>query len=193
MKKSVPEHLIYRILEPGPAVLITAVVKGHADVSTVAWAMPLSGDPPLVAIAVEPMRHIHELISRSDEFTINVPHAGLLREVQHCGAVSGVDHDKFAETGLHAVSARQVEAPWIDECSAHLECGVVGRSDQGDHTLFVAEVLAAWADEAAFAERWRPEEETGQLLHHLAGRLYTRDERVIDAGAPPGAAEDAAR
>ena len=71
MKRPVPRHLIHRVLGPGPVVLVTASVKGHADISTVAWAMPLSGDPPLVVIAVEPVRHLHELISRSDEFTIN--------------------------------------------------------------------------------------------------------------------------
>jgi flavin reductase (DIM6/NTAB) family NADH-FMN oxidoreductase RutF len=186
LKRQVPGHLIYRVLEPGPVVLVTAVLKGHADVSTVAWAMPLSADPPLVAIAVEPMRHLHDLISRSDEFTINVPHAGLLREVHHCGTVSGADHDKFAETGLHAVSARQVEAPWIDECVAHLECGVVGRSEQGDHPLFVAEVHAAWADESAFTEHgWQPTHDLGRLLHHLGGRLYTVGDHIVDAGAPP--------
>jgi len=163
--------------------LVTAAVKGYADVSTVAWAMMISGDPPLVAIAVEPVRRIHELITRSDEFTMTVPHAGLLREVHHCGSVSGADHDKFAETGLHAVSARQVEAPWIDECVAHLECGVVGQSGQGDHSLFVAEVLAAWADEDAFADGWQPAQETGRLLHHIGGRLYTSGDRILEVEA----------
>jgi flavin reductase (DIM6/NTAB) family NADH-FMN oxidoreductase RutF len=190
MKKPIPTQWIHRILGPGPVVLVTAAFRGHADVTTLAWTMPLSGDPPLVAIAVEPVRHLHELIARSDEFTINVPHAGLLRQVQHCGMVSGDDHDKFAETGLHAVSARQVEAPWIDECVAHLECGVLARSEQGDHTLFVAEVLAAWADEEAFQEQWLLEQEVGQLLHHLGGRLYTISERQLDAGAPPAPRED---
>ena len=185
MKRPVPRHLIHRLLGSGPVTLVTAQVRGHADVSAVAWVMPVSGDPPLVAIAVEPVRHLHELISRSDEFTINVPHAGLLREAHRCGTVSGADHDKFAETGLHAVSARQVEAPWIDECVAHLECGVVGVTEQGDHTLFLGEVLAAWADEDAFKEQWQPAHELGRLLHHLGGRNYTVSERVLDAGAPP--------
>ena len=53
---------------------------------------------------------------------------------------------------------------------AHLECGVVGATEQGDHTLFLAEVLAAWADEDAFEEHWQPEHELGRLLHHLGGR-----------------------
>ena len=190
MKQPVPHHWIYRVLEPGPVVLVTATLKGHNDITTVAWTMPVSSDPPLVAIAIEPMRHIHDLIRRSDEFTINVPHAGLLREVHHCGIVTGADHDKFAETGLHAVSARQVEAPWIEECVAHLECGVVGQVEQGDHTLFIAEVLAAWAEEAAFVEGWQPANAAGQLLHHLGGRLYIQGERTVDAGAPPVRAEE---
>lgn len=190
MKKTVPSYWIYRLLEPGPVVLVTATLKGRSDVTTLAWTMPVSSDPPLVAIAVEPMRHIHDLIRRSDEFTINVPHAALLREVHHCGTVSGADHDKFAETGLHAVSARQVSAPWIEECVAHLECGVVGQVEQGDHTLFIAEVLVAWAEEEAFVESWQPAQAAGQLLHHLGGRLYVRGETTVDAGTPPPARED---
>ncbi len=190
MKKPVPSQWIYRVLEPGPVVLVTATLKGHSDITTVAWTMPVSSDPPLLAIALEPMRHIHDLIRRSDEFTINVPHADLLREVHHCGTVTGADHDKFAETGLHAVSARQVEAPWIEECVAHLECGVVGQVEQGDHTLFIAEILAAWAEETAFNEGWQTNQPAGQLLHHLSGRLYVRGAQTVDAGAPPPERED---
>ena len=118
-----------------------------ADVTAVAWVTTLSGDPPLVGVALSARTFIHELIRRSEEFTINVPPADLARQVHHCGTVSGADEDKWAATGLHTTSARQVEAPWIEECMAHLECGVVEVVPVGDHDLFVAQVLVAWADD----------------------------------------------
>jgi flavin reductase (DIM6/NTAB) family NADH-FMN oxidoreductase RutF len=181
MKQPVATQRIHRLLAAGPVVLVTASLRGRSDVTTAAWVTPLSGDPPLVGLALSPGALMHELIGRSEEFVINVPPAHLAREVHYCGTVSGADQDKWQVTGLHATSARQVEAPWVDECLAHLECGVVNRIMVGDHELFVGQVLAAWADEAAFTEGWQPEHEAARLLHHLGGARYGVVTEVIDA------------
>ena len=181
MKQPVPANRIHRLLTPGPVVLVTATLRGRSDVTAVAWAMPLSGDPPLVGVALSPRTFIHELVRRSEEVTINVPPADLARQVHHCGTVSGAAEDKWAATGLHATSARQVEAPWIEECVAHLECGVVEVMPVGDHELFVGQVLGAWAEADAFADGWQPEHELGRLLHHLGGPRYGVLAEVIDA------------
>jgi flavin reductase (DIM6/NTAB) family NADH-FMN oxidoreductase RutF len=93
-------------------------------------------------------------------------------------------------TGLHPTSARQVEAPWIEECLAHLECGVVDVVPVGDHELFVAQVLVAWADDEAFVEGWLPEQERGRLLHHLGGPRYGVLSTVVDASKKPGERKD---
>lgn len=188
MKQPVPLGRVHRLLAPGPVLLVTATLRGRADVTTAAWTLPLSGEPPLVGVAFSPRTLIHDFIRRSEEFTLNVPHADLLGPVQYCGTVSGTDADKWAATGLHATTARQVEAPWVEECVAHLECGLVDRITVGDHDLFVGQVLSAWADDAVFVERWLPEVAAARLLHHLGGTRYGVLTQVLDAGTarPPG-------
>jgi flavin reductase (DIM6/NTAB) family NADH-FMN oxidoreductase RutF len=184
VKQPIATQHIHRLLAPGPVVLVTATLRGQSDVTTAAWVTPLSGDPPLVGVALRERTLIHALIRRSEEFTLNVPPAHLLREVHHCGTVSGADEDKWPATALHATSARQVTAPWIEECLAHLECGLVEVVPVGDHTLFVGQVLAAWAEDWAFTDGWQPDKEEARLLHHLGGPRYGVLTAALDATKP---------
>src|SRR4051812_49211885 len=140
MKQPVPAGVIHRLLAPGPVVLVTAGWRGRTDLTTAAWVTALSGDPSLVGLALRPQAVCHELIRRSEEFILNVPPADLARQVQYCGTVSGADADKWAVTGLHPAGARQVAAPWVEECLAHLECGLVQIVPVGDHDLFIGQV-----------------------------------------------------
>lgn len=181
MKQPIATGHIHRLLAPGPVVLVTATLRGQSDLTTAAWITPLSGDPPLVGLALSERALIHELIRRSEEFTLNVPPAHLAREVHYCGTVSGADADKWQVTGLHATTARQVAAPWVEECLAHLECGVVEVVPVGDHTLFVGQVLTAWAEDWAFTDGWLPDKEEARLLHHLGGPRYGVLTQALDA------------
>lgn len=185
MKQQIATSHIHRLLAPGPVVLVTAYGRGQSDITTAAWVVPLSGDPPLVGVALSERTLIHEIIRRSEEFTLNIPPAHLVREVHHCGTVSGADADKWQVTALHPTSARQVAAPWVEECLAHLECGVVEVVPVGDHTLFVGQVLTAWAEDWAFTDAWQPEREEAHLLLHLGGPRYGVLNTVVDATKPP--------
>ena len=43
---------VYRLLEPGPVVLLTTARKGCANVMTMSWHMMVEFEPPLVACVV---------------------------------------------------------------------------------------------------------------------------------------------
>jgi len=184
MKKEIPVNRANRLINHGPVVLITSAYKDQANVMTVAWHMPVSSRPPLVAIAVAESRFTDELIRRSEEFVINIPPRSLLKAVDLCGSVSGRDADKFKLAGLSRASAAKVRAPLIDECISHLECGVVNVFRVGDHDIFVGEVLAASAEEELFDDTWKGLPEQGgdpEVLkeasaalpfHHLGGSWY---------------------
>jgi flavin reductase (DIM6/NTAB) family NADH-FMN oxidoreductase RutF len=52
-------------------VLVSCIGKANKpNVTTVAWAMPTSINPPLLAISLAPTRHSHTLIEESGEFTV---------------------------------------------------------------------------------------------------------------------------
>ncbi len=163
----------YRLLEAGPVVFLTAQYRGKKNMMPAAWVTPVSSDPPLVAVAVYPGRYTHGLIQKSGQFALNIPPRPLAEQVKKAGDVSGEDVDKFLQLKLTPYEGKQVNAPLIVECIGHLECGVVDTVRTGDHTLFVAEVVAASAEEAAFnGETWTLVDEAVKPLHHLGGTNF---------------------
>ena len=152
VKHDLPPNLMLQAGPPSSVVMATCVDGGgRANIITLGMYMTISSDPPLICIGVSPRRHSHDLIARSGEFVVNVPAIELEKEMHFCGVRSGRDVDKFAETGLTPVPAKRVRPPLIEECFGHLECRVVQSHVCGDHTLFVAEVLHASADEEVLA------------------------------------------
>jgi flavin reductase (DIM6/NTAB) family NADH-FMN oxidoreductase RutF len=162
-------------------VLVSCRDGERVGIITLAWTMPVSGDPPMVGIAVSPRRFSHEIIRRSGEFAVNVPPASLLEAVWICGTTSGRDADKFAAAGLTRSAARAVGAPLVGECIGHLECRVEQAVTAGDHTVFLGRVVAADAEPASLGEEVRP---AGlQTLHHVGGRRFFRSAgALVEAG-----------
>lgn len=171
-KKEVPLAGCLRLLEPGPITLITAQYRGQPNIMAVAWVTPASHQPPMITVAMSPAAYTHYLISKSQEFVVNVPGRPLADQVLICGRFSGRDVDKFARAQLTATGGRRVTVPWVDQCLAHLECGLVEAYEAGDHTLFLGEVIGAWADEEAFDEFWKLENEELTPLQHLGARHF---------------------
>ncbi len=162
-----------RLLTPGPVTLLTAHYRGKKNVMAAGWVTPVSSNPPMVMVAVFPGRYTHDLIQKSGQFALNIPARPLAEKVKRAGELTGAEVDKFLQLGLTPYEGQQVSAPLIAECIGHLECGVVDTSRAGDHTLFMAEIVAASAEEAAFnGERWTLADEEVKPLHHLGANFY---------------------
>jgi flavin reductase (DIM6/NTAB) family NADH-FMN oxidoreductase RutF len=170
-KIEINSQYAYRLLHPMHTVLVSCVGKaGKPNVTTLAWAMPTSTNPPLVAVSVAPQRHSHSLIEESQEFIINVPTLELLQSVYACGSFSGRSFDKFKKAGLTPIPARKVKAPAIRECVAHIECTVESKFTTGDHTVFVGQIVAAYANPGVFTERYSLE--AARMLYHAGGNNF---------------------
>jgi len=108
----------------------------------------------MVGISIAPGRYSHKLIEQTREFVVNVPTMEIVKEMLYCGRVSGRNKDKFKEAKLTPLPAKRVKAPIIKECVAHLECRLSKQLKIGDHTLFVGEVIAAYANTGVFTEKY---------------------------------------
>lgn len=141
----------YRLLHPEHTILLSCMNKrGKANIITLAWCMPVSAEPLLLALSIRPTRHSYKMIKATKEFVINVPTMDLVKETLFCGRRSGKQHDKFKETGLTPLPARIVKPPIIKECVAHLECKLYKKITAGDHIIVVGEVLTAYVNEGVF-------------------------------------------
>jgi len=167
-----------RLLHPMHTFLVSCVGKtGKPNVLPLAWAMPTSHDPPLVAISMSPNRYSHALIEKTSEFVINIPTVDVVKETLACGKTSGKNHDKFGETRLTPLPARKVKAPIIKECIAHLECKLHSQFKTGDHTVFVGEIIEAYANKGVFTDKYNIDKV--RMLYHLGGNIFaTLDPRL---------------
>lgn len=169
----------YKLLHPCITLLIVSISQdGKPNVMTCAWSTPVSEDPPIVAIALSKESYTNSLIKSSGEFTVNIPSEKLLDATWICGTVSGKDVDKASLAGITYSNSKRVKPPIINECIGHLECRVLNSIDIGESTLFIGEVLEAYADKEFFQEGIWNIESVGILLH-LGGDRFAIATKVL--------------
>ena len=175
-KRNLPLGSVYRLLEPGPVVLLTTARAGRANVMPMSWHTMMEFEPPLVGCVVSDRNYSFQALKRTKECVLNIPTATLIEAAVACGNTSGRTVDKFAAFGLTPLPARRVGPPLIAECPVNLECVVVDTRLVSKYCLFVLQVLKAWRD---------PRPARLQTFHHLgeghfmiAGRRRTLASRA---------------
>jgi len=111
------------------------------DIETVFWHMPVSKDELLYAIAVHNNKNIINIIKASGIFVINFIPADMEKKVHQCNLLHGQHLDKFKELGLTKLEASSIEAPYIKEACAHIECHVTETLEYSDYTVFIAKII----------------------------------------------------
>jgi flavin reductase (DIM6/NTAB) family NADH-FMN oxidoreductase RutF len=160
------------LLHPRPVVLVCSVDKdGRPNVMACSWITPISEEPPLIALSLWRRGYTHQLIEVVKEFTVNIPSADLVKAVWIAGTRSGRRTDKFAVTGLKTQPAKKVGVPIIEQCIGHLECKLVDYVKAGECNVYIAEVVAAYADEELLTNNvWN---ERANVLLHAGGKYFT--------------------
>ena len=168
----------YKLLHPCMTVLIVSVSReGKPNVTTCAWNMPVSEEPPMIAVALGSESYTSQLIRETGEFTVNIPDEQLLKAIWVCGTKSGKSMDKFKLVGLTPKPAKKVKAPIIDDCAAHLECKLSAQLEAGECTIFVGEVLEAYCEEELFKNGvWNIEKIALPL--HMGGKIFAIPTRI---------------
>lgn len=161
---------VYRLLEPGPVVMVTTSHKGAHNVMTMTWQTMVEFTPPLVACVISDRNHSFKALRSTGECVIAIPPVDLSASVVRIGSCSGKNTDKFAAFGLTAVPSEKVKAPRIAECFANLECRVVDDTLVKKYCLFILQVVKAWID----ASRSLPR----TLHHHGHGRFVVDGETI---------------
>ncbi len=171
VKKSFPLSRVYRLLEPGPVVLVTTAQKGRANIMTMSWHTMMEFEPPLLGCVISDRNYSFGMLKASKECVINIPTVELAAQVVGCGNTSGRRLDKFKRFGLTPAAASRVRAPLIDECYAALECKVVDAKLVSKYCFFILEVLQAWIDTSRKDPR---------TIHHRGSGAFMVAGRTIE-------------
>jgi flavin reductase (DIM6/NTAB) family NADH-FMN oxidoreductase RutF len=178
-----------RLLGGAPVTLITCSYRGAHNVLPVAYVMPVSLRPPLIAVSMSPQRHSYDIIHKVEEFAINLPTRRLLHHVQFLGSVTGEDVDKLELTKLATRRARRLETVLLQDCLGWIECGLEEEVEVGDHILLIGRVVSAAVEEDAFTDHWLLQDNDEKPLHYLGANFYAVLDEVMEARVPKPAEE----
>lgn len=162
---------VYRLLEPGPVVLLTTASHGRPNIMTLSWHMMVEFEPPLVACVVSNRDHSFAALRATGECVIAIPSVDLAPKAVEIGNCSGREVAKFERFGLTPSPAARVAAPLIAECFANLECRIADTSLVDKYGIFVLEVLKAWID---------PTEKQPKTIHHHGYGRFVVDGETIE-------------
>jgi len=169
-KKNLPLSQVYKLLEPGPVVMVTTARKGRPNVMTMSWLTMMDFESPIVGIIMGEQSYSFGNLKATRECVINVPTVELAKKVVRVGNTTGKKVDKFKTIGLTPVPATRVKPPLIKECFASLECKVIDARMAAKYNFFVLEVLKAWID---------PSRKNPRTIHHQGNGNFIVDGKRI--------------
>ena len=149
------------LLSTGQVVLLSCcnAQKSVNGIIALSWVTPTSHEPLLLTVSVGngtkesgdmSFRACYSLINETKEFGLNIPAKNLKDAIIKVGTTHSDEVDKYAETGLTPMKSVKIGTPMIRECFLNIECKVIDQIVTGDHTVFVAELVAVFMDEDVF-------------------------------------------
>ena len=136
-----------KITSPNPFALVTTKsADGRVNVMALSWWTYVSNRPATVAICTSDRGYTGNVIRSTGEFTLSMPDETLKEAAFLCGTCSGRDRDKAAEFGIELEESETVGAPHVKSSALVLECKLKDTVGVGDHTMYIAEVSAVFAD-----------------------------------------------
>jgi len=161
---------VYKLIEPGPVVLLTTAQKGCPNVMAMSWHMMMEFNPPLIACIVSGANHSFAALRKTAECVIAIPTVEFASQVVKIGNVSGSAVDKFDALGLASKPAAIVAAPLLTDCYVNLECKVTDTTFVRKYNLFVLEVVKAWIDRA---------KKNPKTIHHKGFGTFAVDGQTL--------------
>ena len=129
-----------------PEQVVIAIAKdrnGKANPVTLGWTMIVSGNPPMMAIAVAKKHYSIEAITYSECFTVAFPSAEMADAAMFFGSRSGREIDKFAEFECETEKAKEIDSVLLSDAVANFECTLETQVPAGDHIVFVGPVVCS--------------------------------------------------
>jgi flavin reductase (DIM6/NTAB) family NADH-FMN oxidoreductase RutF len=173
MRRPVNPGMAYRLIGPGPMVLVSSLYDKRAAITPIAWHMPVSDSPPIVALEIWKGHFVYKAILQTGDFVINIPSGKMADVVRKLGSVSGKSCDKFKKFGLVKEASQKVKSPRLGSAIGIMECRLRQEKRLLDkYNVILGDVVHAEAEEELFTDRWHPEKKGAKVFHHLGGRIF---------------------
>lgn len=167
------------LLAPVPAVMVSCGNEAEGtDIVTIAWTGIINSHPAKTYVSVRPERFSHGIIEKNREFVINLVSGDLARATDLCGMKTGAKVDKFKEAKLTPEYVEEVSCPIIAESPMSLVCKVTDMVPLGSHDMFIADIVAIYADDKLFDETGKLCINRAHLAAYAHGEYYALGKRI---------------
>jgi len=170
-----PIEKSYRLLSPRLLTLITTKnSKDGVNAAPVDFCSPISFNPPIVLVSLNPQIRTHKNIKETGEFVINILSKEHLDQVLRCAAKYPQGVNKLKLVGLRYYSSELVKPPRIKDAKIWSECKFLEEKRMGDHFVVFGEVVAAEVSDDIVKEGELNLEKVKPILH------LTKDKFAVD-------------
>jgi flavin reductase (DIM6/NTAB) family NADH-FMN oxidoreductase RutF len=129
-----------RMIPYGLYVLTCEGADGTVSAATVNWVTQASFKPPLIVVGVKADSLAHTLVKDTGSFALNILGKGQ-GEIAY-GFFKPLEREGNQIGGVEFHSGT-TGSPIFGEATAYVECRLVDTVEQGDHSVFVGEVVDA--------------------------------------------------
>ncbi len=174
----------YRFLSPRPAILLTTVdLEKNVNAAPFSFVMPVSVNPPLLAVSMGAEQNTLSDIRATREFVVNVPSETILDRFWACSQQHPPGTDPLSLAGLTQVPSSKVLAPSVAECIVCFECFLDFEKQMGDHVLIVGSVVNLRVKDEVVGKDGNIDMKKAASLMHISGQKFTVAERELASQA----------
>jgi flavin reductase (DIM6/NTAB) family NADH-FMN oxidoreductase RutF len=171
----------YKILTPRPVVLVSTInKKGVSNAAPFSFVMPVSMDPPLICLGLNPGNDTVRNIKNTGDFVVNIPDRKLLKKLWICRDEFPYGVSEIVKAKLTEDKSNKVKSPKIKECIAHFECKLYRKERAGDHSLIVGKVVEVSID-GHFFKKGKYQLKKANPLMHIGGEEFGLVGKVVRA------------
>ncbi len=120
--------------------VVRSAAGDEVSAGTVNWLSQASLAPPLIMVGVKTDSGLYGAVKKSNSFAVNVLSADQKQFAEDFFRPSTVEN---GQVNGHPFKPGVTGSPVLDEVYSYFECKVTGSIEQGDHSVFVGEVVAA--------------------------------------------------
>jgi flavin reductase (DIM6/NTAB) family NADH-FMN oxidoreductase RutF len=133
------QYLSQAIVE-SPVGLVLTEYGDRTNAMTVSFFSEAAHHPTTCWISIAQTSYTHELLRANGQFSLIVLHEKQKEIATLCGSLSGRDHDKCATLKLYRGAQGFL---FLNDAIASVACRIRSEHPLHDHTLFIADMIAA--------------------------------------------------
>jgi len=154
-------------------ILVSSLFNKRPAITPIAWHMPVSDDPPIIALEIWEGHFLYKAILQTGDFVINIPSSRMAGTVCKLGSISGSRADKFKKFRLVKEASNEVKSPRLASAIGIIECRLRREKRLLDkYNVVLGDAVYAEAEKGAFSDRWLPEKAGPRIMHHLGGKIF---------------------